>query len=86
MTFQTSSPAAKCGGKVVLLPANGAKNTIEWKIWVLSTILTGPDLHTEDERLLQNPARELNGIRGFQTDVFIVGAETRKKTRKSLAT
>ena len=50
---------------------NGS-NTVEWKIWILSTSLENLDLQPEDEQLLQSPARQLEHG-DFDTDVFIVG-------------
>ncbi|KAK4864839.1 hypothetical protein LT330_001462 [Penicillium expansum] len=73
IVFQTSSPAAACKGKIVLLPVKGANETIEWKIWVLSTILKELDLQKENEPLLYSPGRQLEGIESFMTEVFIIG-------------
>lgn len=73
LAFQTSSPAATCKGRVVLLPVKGANETVEWKIWVLSTILKELDLHKENETLLHSPGKQLGGIESFETDVFIIG-------------
>ena len=75
-TFRTRSPVATCSGRVVLLPVPGdlgnGNNTIEWKIWVLSTSLENLDLQHEDEALLQCPARQPEHG-DFDTDVFIIG-------------
>lgn len=46
--------------------------TIEWKIWILSTRLEGLDLQAEDESLLQAAARRFDDL-DFETDVFIIG-------------
>ncbi|KAJ5505916.1 hypothetical protein N7453_004873 [Penicillium expansum] len=73
IVFQTSSPAAACKGKIVLLPVKGANETIEWKIWVLSTILKELDLQKENEPFLYSPGRQLGGIESFETEVFIIG-------------
>jgi hypothetical protein len=73
IAFQTGSPAATCRGKVVLLPVKSANETVEWKIWVLSTILESLDLQKEDETLLQSPGRQLGGTEDVETDVFIIG-------------
>ncbi|KAJ5779330.1 hypothetical protein N7457_007050 [Penicillium paradoxum] len=73
IAFETMSPAATCRGKVVLLPIKGANKKIEWKIWVLSTILKELHLQPEDEMLLRSPGRELRGIERFETEVFIIG-------------
>lgn len=58
----------------MLLPINrdGSKE-IEWKIWILSTILENFDLHLEDENLLRLPSRQLEGLSDIETDVFIIG-------------
>ncbi|KOC15292.1 putative monooxygenase [Aspergillus flavus AF70] len=71
--FRTGSPGATCKGKVVLLPVKNRDETIEWKIWVLSTFLESLDLQQEDEALLHSPGRELDGLATFDTDVFIIG-------------
>ncbi|RAH46720.1 putative flavoprotein [Aspergillus brunneoviolaceus CBS 621.78] len=71
--FRTSSPAATGKGKVVLLPVQTAEKTIEWKIWVLSTMLESLDLHPEDQGLLQGLSKEYGDAERFETDVFIIG-------------
>ncbi|KAK9855342.1 hypothetical protein MYU51_002791 [Penicillium brevicompactum] len=73
IVFETSSPAATCRGKVVLLPVKGSDQTIQWKIWVLSTILQDLDIQKEDESLLPSPGRQLDGLEDVETDVFIIG-------------
>ncbi|CDM36621.1 hypothetical protein DTO006G1_1649 [Penicillium roqueforti] len=73
IAFQTSSPAATCKGKVILLPVKGANEIIEWKIWVLSTILKDLDIQKENETLLHSPGRQFGGIESFETEVFIIG-------------
>ncbi|KAJ5962066.1 hypothetical protein N7501_007007 [Penicillium viridicatum] len=73
IAFQTSSPAATCKGKMVLLPVKGANETVEWKIWVLSTILKELYMQKENETLLHSPGRQLGGIESFETYVFIIG-------------
>ncbi|KAE8140871.1 hypothetical protein BDV38DRAFT_10853 [Aspergillus pseudotamarii] len=73
IVFRTGSPGATCKGKVVLLPAKARHETIEWKIWVLSTFLESLDLQKEDEALLYSPGRQLTGLPTFDTDVFIIG-------------
>lgn len=55
------------------MPVKGANETIEWKIWVLSTILKELDLQKENEPLLYSPGRQLEGIESFMTEVFIIG-------------
>ncbi|CAI7632016.1 unnamed protein product [Penicillium glandicola] len=73
IAFQTSSPAATCKGKVVLLPVKGLNDTVEWKIWVLSTILRELDIQEEDETLLDSPGRQFGDSESFETEVFIIG-------------
>lgn len=76
ITFRTASPPATCTGKVVLLPVKSRINDnqiIEWRIWVLSTILESLDLQEEDEKLLHLPRKQLGGCGDFETDVFIIG-------------
>ncbi|KNG89349.1 monooxygenase [Aspergillus nomiae NRRL 13137] len=73
IAFRTASPGANCKGKVVLLPVKNRDETIEWKIWVLSTFLEGLDVQQEDEALLKSPGRQLDGLATFDTDVFIIG-------------
>ncbi|PWY91315.1 FAD/NAD(P)-binding domain-containing protein [Aspergillus sclerotioniger CBS 115572] len=70
--FRTVSPAAACKGKMVLLPVRNG-DTIEWKIWVLVTVLSSLDMYPEDESLLRSPGRSLDGLETFETDVFIIG-------------
>ncbi|KAK3306767.1 uncharacterized protein B0T15DRAFT_492292 [Chaetomium strumarium] len=72
LLFETKSPAARCSGRMLLLPVKQA-GTTEWKIWILSTWLDTLDGHPEDETLLHLPGRELNGLEDFTTDVFIIG-------------
>jgi hypothetical protein len=45
--------------------------TIEWKIWILSTRLENLDLQAEDESLLRGPATQFH--LDFETEVFIIG-------------
>ncbi|CAI7637129.1 unnamed protein product [Penicillium discolor] len=73
IAFQTSSPAATCKGKMMLLPVKGANETVEWKIWVLSTILKELHLQKENETMLHSAGRQLGGTESFETDVFIIG-------------
>ncbi|KAE8153297.1 hypothetical protein BDV25DRAFT_169181 [Aspergillus avenaceus] len=74
IVFRTGSPGATCTGKVVLLPVKNAEKggTVEWKIWVLSTILESLDVQQEDKTLLPAPRRQLDASE-FTTDVFIIG-------------
>lgn len=46
--------------------------TIEWKIWILSTRLEDLDLQAEDEGLLQAAARPFDDL-DLETEVFIIG-------------
>lgn len=71
MTFKTGSPAATASGKVLLLPVETGDG-VQWKIWVLSTRLEDLDAHPEDELLLRQPGRKLDG--DLETEVFILGA------------
>lgn len=71
MTFRTGSPAATASGKVLLLPIK-IDDTVKWKIWVLNTRLEDLDVHPEDELLLRQPGRKLDG--DLETEVFIIGA------------
>ncbi|ROT37870.1 FAD/NAD(P)-binding domain-containing protein [Sodiomyces alkalinus F11] len=75
LSFRTSSPAATCSGRLILLPVKGSSDEdLQWKIWVLSTKLENLDLQAEDESLLQAPRRHLDGLETFETDVFVIGA------------
>lgn len=60
---------------MLLLPVKNAleNETIEWKIWILTTKLENLDLQPEDEALLQSPGRQLDGLETLETDVFIIG-------------
>lgn len=62
---------------MLLLPTRAEPHdegsAIQWKIWILSTRLASLDVQEEDETLLRLPARELNDLHNFETDVFIVG-------------
>ncbi|KAK3681771.1 hypothetical protein B0T22DRAFT_472802 [Podospora appendiculata] len=80
--FKTTSPAASCGGKVLLVPVQDHDHTesesgasaVKWKIWTLSTWVESLDVHPEDESLLQAPGRLLaSSPEPFETDVFIIG-------------
>ncbi|GAB1319243.1 Flavoprotein involved in K+ transport [Madurella fahalii] len=72
LVFKTSSPAATCIGRIVLLPVK-TDGIIKWKIWILSTRLGDLDVHPENEALLKAPGRQLDGVQEFETDVFIIG-------------
>ncbi|KAH6983533.1 monooxygenase [Ilyonectria sp. MPI-CAGE-AT-0026] len=74
--FTTTSLAASCSGRMLLLPTKTTENgneVLEWKIWILSTKLDNLDLHAEDEGLLKSPAKALEGLKTIETDVFIIG-------------
>ncbi|KAI0176008.1 monooxygenase [Hypoxylon sp. FL1284] len=77
VTFRTSTPAATCNGRIILLPTKSegtpSKNTLEWKIWVLTTWIDNLDVQGEDEALLKSPGRKLDGAEPIETDVLIVG-------------
>ncbi|KAG8676498.1 hypothetical protein FPOAC2_02628 [Fusarium poae] len=73
LSFRTSSPAATCSARVLLLPIQNTDEEIEWKIWILSTNLENLDVHPEDTLLLQNPGLNLDGMKTIETDVFIIG-------------
>ena len=73
ISFRTGSPAATCGGKVMLLPVESSDGAIQWKIWILNTTLENLDVQNENEDLLRYPARQLDWKDDVQTDVFIVG-------------
>ncbi|KAK4169903.1 putative indole-3-pyruvate monooxygenase YUCCA4 [Cladorrhinum sp. PSN259] len=72
LSFKTSSTAATCSGRLMLLPVS-INDKLEWKIWILATRLEDFDLHPENQGLLTAPGRELNGVESFETDVFIIG-------------
>ncbi|KAJ9295985.1 hypothetical protein DTO271G3_5560 [Paecilomyces variotii] len=74
VNFRTKSPAASCSGRLLLLPIKReGTEEIEWKIWILSTILENLDLHPENESLLHLPSRNLHGLEYIETDVFVIG-------------
>lgn len=72
LTFKTGSPAAKCSGRILLLPVKTGE-TLAWKIWILSTKLETLDIQSEDEALLETSGRKLDSAEPLETDVFIVG-------------
>ncbi|KAM0547477.1 hypothetical protein ACHAPJ_010350 [Fusarium lateritium] len=73
LSFRTSSPAAACSGRFLLLPVKNSFGTVEWKIWIFSTKLENLDIHPEIESLLQAPSRNLDMVKNIETDVFIIG-------------
>ncbi|KAK4172919.1 hypothetical protein QBC36DRAFT_336900 [Triangularia setosa] len=72
LSLRTSSPAARCSARMVLLPTKSGKG-LEWKIWILSTRLETLDIHPEDESLLRAPSKVVNGVNDLETDVLIIG-------------
>lgn len=81
-TFETQSPAAKCGGRVILFPQEAATassaesgGSVEWKIWTLSTWVD--DLVASPQDVVgatQTPSRRLEDEGdAFETDVLILG-------------
>ncbi|KAJ4123046.1 hypothetical protein NW768_010038 [Fusarium equiseti] len=73
LSFRTSSPAAICSARVLLLPIRNSSEQLEWKIWVLSTSLVNLDVHHEIESLLQSPGRTFGDAKEIETDVLIIG-------------
>lgn len=71
-TFETGSPAAKCAGRVVLLPIE-ADGVLEWKIWVLSTWVETLEGSPEDEGRLRAPGRKLDEEEVIDTEVLVLG-------------
>ncbi|CAN8101232.1 unnamed protein product [Discula destructiva] len=72
-TFETASPAAECGGRVVLLPEEGQGGVVRWKIWSLSTWAEGLKEFPEDVDGLRAPGRDLAAEETIETDVFVLG-------------
>ncbi|PSR84239.1 hypothetical protein BD289DRAFT_368848, partial [Coniella lustricola] len=75
-TFETASPAANCGGRVVLLPEPGADGcSVVWKIWTLSTWVDSLQAFPEDLEALKAPGRDLRAEaeEKLETDVLILG-------------
>jgi hypothetical protein len=75
IVFRTESPGASCRGKILFLPVKTEQDgheTLEWKIWVLSTRLEALDIQAEDETLLETAPRQLDDL-DLETEVFIVG-------------
>lgn len=70
--FETSSPAANCGGRVVLLP-EAAGETVVWKIWIMSTWVDSLKSFPEDLDALKAPGQNLQSDEKLETDVFILG-------------
>ncbi|KAL1840235.1 hypothetical protein VTJ49DRAFT_666 [Mycothermus thermophilus] len=72
LSFKTTSPAAECKGRMLLLPVKEGE-TIEWKIWCFSTWVDGLSSHPEDEGRLRGTGRQVEGPERLETDVFIIG-------------
>ncbi|KAF9641523.1 putative flavin-containing monooxygenase protein [Lasiodiplodia theobromae] len=72
LSFKTGSPGATCSGRILLLPVKDNDRT-QWKIWIFSTRIESLDIQKEDESLLKNPGRQLDGLQTIETDVFIIG-------------
>ncbi|PHH89071.1 hypothetical protein CDD83_6694 [Cordyceps sp. RAO-2017] len=73
LSFRTTSPAATCSGRFLLLPVKSDSGALDWKIWILSTTLENLDLYPEDESLLQVPGKSIHGMNRIETDVLIIG-------------
>lgn len=71
-TFETDSPAARCGGRVVLFPEEGPDG-VSWKIWALSTWVDELKAFPEDVAGLKASGRKLEDEETIETDVFILG-------------
>ncbi|KAL0766456.1 hypothetical protein CaCOL14_010901 [Colletotrichum acutatum] len=74
--FRTASPAARCSGKIILLPhkrQSGNEEFVSWKIWVLSTRIEDFVYYPEKLSLLRGPAKQLGILEQFETDVIIIG-------------
>ncbi|KAJ4005727.1 hypothetical protein NW752_011055 [Fusarium irregulare] len=74
LCFRTSSPAAVCSARGLLLPTRNTTSGLDWKIWILSTDLTHLDIHPENQSLLRSPGRRLGSTEDIETDVLIIGA------------
>ncbi|KAF3764155.1 hypothetical protein M406DRAFT_71282 [Cryphonectria parasitica EP155] len=78
-SFETGSPAAACGGRVILFPeekeedAGGEEGRIVWKIWTMSTWIDALKSFPEALDALKAPGRNLEGNEVIETDVFILG-------------
>ncbi|KAI1779526.1 FAD/NAD(P)-binding domain-containing protein [Hypoxylon cercidicola] len=77
IVFRTSTPAATCGGRLILLPTKTEseldQEILQWRIWILSTWIENLDVQVEDESLLRSPGRKLKGVETIETDVIIIG-------------
>lgn len=68
--FETRSPAAKCGGKVMLVPEEDG----EWRIWSMATWADDLVEWPEDEGLLTTVPQKSLDVERIDTEVFIIGA------------
>lgn len=75
-TFETESPGARCGGRVVLFPeAREDGGGVAWKVWVLSTWVDELKAFPEDVAGLKAPGRTFaEDEEVIETEVFIIGA------------
>lgn len=72
-TFETTSPAAACGGRVMLFPEADEGGAVVWRIWVLSTWVDDLKGSPEDVGLLRAPGRMLQDEAVVETDVLLLG-------------
>lgn len=72
-TFETQSPAARCGGRVTLFPEQKSGDEIAWKIWTLSTWVDDLVASPQDMNALKAPRRKVEEEDAFETDVLILG-------------
>lgn len=72
-TFETKSPAARCGGQIMLFPEPRSDGGFVWKIWTLSTWIDDLVESPQDMSALQAPKRELDDADSFETDVLVLG-------------
>ncbi|KAK1658747.1 hypothetical protein BDP55DRAFT_564527 [Colletotrichum godetiae] len=75
-TFKTANPAARCHGKIILLPQKPRGEyggSASWKIWVLSTRLEDFVFHPENLSLLRGSAKQLGIHEQLETEVIIIG-------------
>lgn len=73
-TFETQSPAAKCGGRVTLFPEQKSGDEIVWKIWALSTWVDDLVASPQNMDALKAPRRKVEEEGdAFETDVLILG-------------
>lgn len=76
-TFETVSPAARCGGRIVLLPEagpDGGDGVVAWKIWTLATWIEDLVASPQDMDALRAPKRDLAAEGdAFATSVLILG-------------